>query len=62
MTVKEFKTIVKDWPEIGCDGEPSEVWLVTGEYLSSPLAAVELLNAGYDKDGKQVSDMLLTPQ
>lgn len=31
LTVRELKDILKDWPETGRDGEPTEVWLLDGD-------------------------------
>lgn len=52
MTVKELKDYVRDLPEVGSNGEPYEVWVGTGKYLSSPVVLVCRLNEG---------DMLLEP-
>jgi len=35
MTVKELKEVLKDWPEVDSEGEPTEVWIETGLMLSS---------------------------
>lgn len=44
MTIRELKTIVKDLPEIGADGEPLEVWIETGRGLSSIVTSISALN------------------
>lgn len=64
MTVSEFKRIVADWPEIGPDGEPREVWLETGHGLSGPCLSAEMLNCRKHDDGSTSCDMLLcrTPE
>jgi len=46
VTVKEFKEIVKDWPEVDYMGEPSEVWLSTVPGLSSECHRIATLNGG----------------
>jgi len=46
LTVKEFKEIVKDWPEEDYMGEPSEVWLMTQPGLSSQCHEINTLNGG----------------
>ena len=37
MTVKELKKILENWPETDDEGNPTEVWIETGEMLSSPV-------------------------
>ena len=44
VTVKELKEFIKDWPEEGENGEPTEVWMTTGAHTSSPVKAVWPLN------------------
>jgi hypothetical protein len=44
MTICELKTIVKNLPEIGADGEPLEVWIETGHDLSSIVTSICTLN------------------
>jgi len=48
VTVKELKDAIKDWPETGRDGEPTEVWIETGWCLTSPVVAVSRLNRRTD--------------
>ncbi len=58
MTVKELKEIIKDWPEYDQYGEPSEVWMETGQGLSSPVVCaiqlnstdIEFASAAFDED------------
>ena len=52
ITVKQLKEIVKDWPETDTLGEDSEVWIMTGETLSSPVVAISPLNS---------ADLMLEP-
>jgi len=52
ITVKQLKEIVKDWPETDTLGEDSEVWIMTGEALSSPVVAISPLNS---------ADLMLEP-
>lgn len=44
LTVKELKAFIADWPETDKDGEPAEVWVETGDNLSSPAIEVCKLN------------------
>lgn len=53
MSIRELKEIIKDWPEVSDDGDPSEVWITTGINLSSQCVRFELLNR---------SDILLVPR
>jgi len=61
MTVKELKKIVMDWPEIGVDGEPTEVWQETGKMLTGPVVEVAHLNVKTLEVGKTSADMLMCP-
>jgi len=45
LTVKELKILIKDWPEIGKNGESTEVWIETGTNLSSPVTYISMLNS-----------------
>jgi len=49
MTIRELKTIVKDLPEIGTDGELLEVWIETGRELSSIVTSMHALNRRNDR-------------
>lgn len=44
LTVAELKALIADWPEIGQDGEPTEVWIETGRNRSSPVVSTVPLN------------------
>ena len=58
LTIKEFKKIIKDLPEINSyNGESFEVWIETGINLSSIVTAITPLN--WSGDGKG-SDILLS--
>lgn len=59
MTVKELKEIIRDWPEIGVDGEPTEVWVTTGDMLSSPATMCVHLNSRMDVETGKISYDLL---
>lgn len=59
MTVKELKELVKDWPEVDVNGEPTEVWMETGRGLSSPVrVAVKLNYRKDDETGEEWSDLI----
>lgn len=60
MTVKDLKELIKNWPETDCYGEPCEVWITTGECLSSPVSHAEVLNYR-NEDGKEWADILFSP-
>ena len=60
LTVIELKALIKDWPELGYDGEPCEVWVCDADGISNIVIAAEVLN--YRKaDGarRQVADIML---
>lgn len=38
MTVRELKEILRDWPDMTPDSEPTEVWIETGLMLSSQVS------------------------
>lgn len=59
MTVKELKELVKDWPEIGEDGEPLGVWLGNSDGTSSPAFSASSLNTHALEDGTLVADFIL---
>lgn len=61
VTVAELKRHIASWPETDAMGEPTEVWIETGEMLSSPCMTVELLNYRIREDGSPTSDLLLCP-
>lgn len=55
LTVKELKALISDWPELDAMGELSEVWIATGQNLSSPVIEVSQLNSTdliFDCSGK----------
>lgn len=43
MTIKDLKDFLRDHPDVDQNGEPYELWVVTGPGLSSP-ATVGRLN------------------
>ena len=60
LTVKELKSIIKDWPDTNEDtGEPCEVWITTSENLSNPVKMVYPLNRRKDDAGNFSADLLL---
>ena len=60
MTVKELKEIIKDWPEVDGNGEPTEVWINSGKGLSSIANSAVKLNTRINIETKQEwSDILL---
>ncbi len=61
LTVKELKKIIADWPEENRDGEPTEVWISTGIFLSSQCTSFDRLNWRTKEDGTETGDILLTP-
>ena len=52
MTVADLKRIIAEWPDEDASGEPTEVWVMTGHGLSSPVVEVCPLNR---------TDLILTP-
>lgn len=62
MTVAELQEEVNAWPTVGADGLPTEVWIETGDMMSSPCAELRHLNFRKNDDGVPVGDMLLVPQ
>lgn len=59
MTVKQLKELIKDWPEMDRDGEPTEVWIETGKGLTSPVTMATTLNLREMDDGTETADFLL---
>jgi len=55
LTVKELKSLVKDWPEETSTGELTEVWVSTISGFSSPVTEVSELNC---REG--IGDILLS--
>ena len=61
LTIRQLKEVIKDWPEVNeYTGQECEVWITTGEGLSSPCVELEPLNRRLD-DEKVSADILLTP-
>jgi len=54
MTVKQFKEVVSQWPELDSNGEPSEVFMTSGCFASTPVVEVLPLNGD-----RQACDMLI---
>jgi len=46
MTVRELKALVADLPEKDDSGEDYEVWMMTGDGLTSEVTSVSPLNEG----------------
>lgn len=44
MSVKELKELVKDWPEVNRDGDPTEVWIDDGRGLTNIVMDFSPLN------------------
>jgi hypothetical protein len=59
MTVKELKALIKDWPEVNHEGEPTEVWIETGRCLTSPVVVAMALNYRVMDDGTKTADLVL---
>lgn len=58
MTVKELKALIKDWPELDRDDEPTQVWIETGRGLTSPVCVAMTLNLRQLDDGTETSDIV----
>lgn len=54
LTVAELRDILKDWPDHDRGGEPSEVWITTGENLSSPVLSLSPLNSNSRNGGASI--------
>jgi hypothetical protein len=61
LTVSELKKAIADWPEINGAGEPTEVWLETGDGISNQCVNFERMNVRLSDDGVRTFDMLLSP-
>lgn len=48
LTIKELKIMINDTPEVNEDGKPFEVWVQTGDNVSSPVKTVYKLNSRED--------------
>ena len=59
MTIKDLKELIKDWPEIDSNGLPTEVWLESGDMLSSACMQYSKLNVRTKEDGTDCYDLLL---
>jgi len=58
LTVRELKDAIKDWPEINeHTGEECEVWLTTGDSLTSIATGITPLNKR-NNDGIDSADIL----
>jgi hypothetical protein len=62
ITVAALKRHLANWPETDALGEPTEVWIETGETLSSPCVSVMALNVRISDEGSPSSDLLLCPR
>ncbi len=58
VTVAQLKAHIADWPEVDAAGNPTEVWISTGEGTSSPCVAVDPLNIRKTEGGDATSDLL----
>jgi hypothetical protein len=61
VTVAELKAFIADWPETDTNGEPTEVWVETGQDLTSPCTEVWPLNLRIRGDGTPTSDLCFNP-
>lgn len=59
MTVKELKEIIKDWPEVDDNGEPTEVWIGARDGTSNQVQSVCSLNRCDMGDGSVSASFLL---
>lgn len=59
MTVKELKEIIKDWPEVNSEGEPTEVWVGNANGTSNPVYSAASLNKHTLEDGTPTADFIL---
>lgn len=60
LTVAELKRHIANWPEIDTSGEPTEVWIQSGDMLSRQCVAIEVLNLRTKEDGTETSDLLFS--
>ena len=44
ITVSELKKYIMSFPELNVDGEEYEVWLKSGDGVSSPCTSITILN------------------
>lgn len=58
LTVKELKEILDKCPDNRPNGDPTEVWIETGEMLSSIVTSVCKLNSRIDESGNWFWDIL----
>jgi len=58
VTVAELKRHISNWPETDAMGEPTEIWIETGEMICGPCVSIELLNYRTRQDGTPTSDLL----
>jgi hypothetical protein len=62
LTVKELKSIIKDWPDTNEDtGEPCEVWISTSEGLTNAVKIIYPLNKREDDSGNFSADLCFEP-
>lgn len=55
LTVRQLKSIIKNWPELNALGEDTEVWLMVADGTSSPVKELWPLNKYKDS-----ADILLS--
>lgn len=60
MTVAELKAILKDWPEVRPDGEPTEVWIGTTGGTSNGATSAYPLDMR-EEDGGAYADLIISP-
>lgn len=60
ISVTELKKCIADWPETNDLGKPTEVWLSTGVFTSSPCVEVITLNVRKASNGSESGDILLS--
>ena len=60
LPVAELKRHIADWPETDAMGEPTEVWIQSGDGLSRQCLAIDVLNCRTLPDGTETSDLLFS--
>lgn len=44
LTVQELKELLEDIPSKNIYGDPYEIWMRTGDNISSPVKSIDILN------------------
>ena len=61
ITVRDLKTILSIFPDYGKDGNENEVWLASGDGVSSMAFEFSSLNLRIDEDGRHYADVFMSP-